>query len=324
MTTRPYSSRSGRSGFTLVELLVVITVIGLLVGMLVAAVIPVITRARETAIQFEMKQIEQSIENFRNDHGFYPPTWNAIEVVDNPVASANNLLRYINRIAPNNREGAGAPGSRPVDDWWAEVGVNIDSIDGEDLVFWLSGLSKNLQFPLTNGTGTPNAYEDGTFERQRFYEFEGSQLEITGKVAGYNQAAGSQSPWLYVDSANYAPGGAYHILDTRSGMPVERYENPNTFQLFCGGIDKMRGDAVDGDDMPFVANPRQWGVLASGSGFESVTNLIDRNPEERDSDDDGFEQYAAQSLATSDNICNFCEGRLELLTNGSRESLTTQ
>ena len=82
----------------------------------------------------------------------------------------------------------------------------------------------------------------------------------------------------------------------------------------------MLGDAVDASDDPILTNPRRWGVLASGSGFESVTNLIDRNPEGLDPDDQRFEEYSVQSLATSDNICNFCEGRLELLTNGSRES----
>ena len=82
----------------------------------------------------------------------------------------------------------------------------------------------------------------------------------------------------------------------------------------------MRGDAVDGSGDPFLANPRRWGVLASGSGYESVTMLIDRNPEGLDTDDEGV----VQSLATSDNICNFCNGRLELLTTGSVETLTTQ
>ena len=342
MTTRPKSSRSERSGFTLVELMVVITVIGLLVGMLVAAVIPVMRTARQAAMQFEMKQIEQSIENFRNDYGFYPPTWNAI--TNNPDGTARSdaeaataLLRYINRIAPNNREGAGTPGSRPVDAWWMAVGMNISAARGEDLVFWLSGLSKNLQFPLTN-TGSivpaqmPDAYPSSNqdarndFERQALYDFNGAQLILNGTVAGYDQAAGSESPWLYVDSANYGVLGAYHVLDMRDGTPPEGipvYENPNTFQLFCGGIDKMRGDAGGDDDDDFLENPRRWGVLVgTGSGIDALdpASLIDRNPDGDSADSQGV----AQSLATSDNICNFCEGPLDLLINGSRETLSTQ
>ena len=253
MTTRLSQSQSGRRGFTLVELLVVITVIGILVGMLVAAVIPVMRRAREAAIQFEMKQIEQSVENFRNDFGFYPPTWNAIAAGDD-VTSANNLLRFINSIAPNNREGVGAPGSRPVDTWWTTVGTHINPGNGEDLVFWLSGMSKNLQFPLTNTGSTaaadmPDAYPSSNtdarndFERQDYFEFDSGQLVPNGPgnvVAGYDQAAGADTPWLYVDSANYATGGAYHVLV--AGTPI--YENPSTFQLYCGGIDKDLGNSL--------------------------------------------------------------------------------
>ena len=332
MTALPNPSRSRRSGFTLVELLVVITVIGILVGLLTAAVIPVMRRAREAAIQFEMKQIEQSVENFRNDYGFYPPTWNVIDVGDD-TTSANNLLRFINRIAPNNREGVGAVGSRPVDIWWMTVGRNINAIDGEDLVFWLSGLSKNLQFPLTNTGSTvpaqmPDPYPSSNtdvrnnFERQDFYEFNRGQFietlidPATGlSVAGYDQAAGSNSPWLYIDSANYATNGAYHVLV--AGTP--RYENPNTFQLFCGGIDKDRGDSL--------GNPlaRQWAIQATaGTGYEGLNGFIDQNPEGLDPGADNFRQQVAPSLATTDNICNFCEGRLELLITGVRESQAIQ
>ena len=64
-----------RSGFTLTEIMVAITVMAILAGMLMAAVIPAMSAARRTAILMEMKQIEQSLENFKTHHGFYPPSW---------------------------------------------------------------------------------------------------------------------------------------------------------------------------------------------------------------------------------------------------------
>ena len=63
-----------RSGFTLTELMVAITVIAILAGMLMAAVIPAMSSARRTAILMEMKQIERSLGNFRTHHEFYPPS----------------------------------------------------------------------------------------------------------------------------------------------------------------------------------------------------------------------------------------------------------
>ncbi len=287
MTTRLNQSRSGHRGFTLVELLVVIAIIGILVGMLAVAVIPVFNRANEARIQVEMKQIELSIEQFRNDFGFYPPSWVGM--------TPQKLARYISRIAPNHREGNGTTG--PLKAWWDAVGMNIDPDDGDDLVFWLSGLSKNAQFPLTDdGASTPNAYHDGSFERHVFFEFKNSQLEIHGNVAHYNQAEGVESPWVYIDAANYVPQAAYHVLVGGN----ERYENPNTFQLYCAGLDKDLGPAS-----------KQWAIqLVPGSGYGGLTSLIDKgNPAGR---------------SASDNLCNFCDGRLELLTSGIRQSQAVQ
>ena len=122
-----------RSGFTLTELMVAITVIAILAGMLMAAVIPAMSSARRTAILMEMKQIEQSLENFKTHHGFYPPSWVRISNSPNPPTA---LLKYINRLAPNNREGEVVSGTnRRIDLWWQNVGENIDHASGQDLVF---------------------------------------------------------------------------------------------------------------------------------------------------------------------------------------------
>ncbi|MFT7631544.1 MAG: prepilin-type N-terminal cleavage/methylation domain-containing protein, partial [Mariniblastus sp.] len=221
ITPRHHRPRSGasRSGFTLVELLVAITVIGILVGMLLTAVIPVLTRAKETKILMEMKQIEQSIENFKNQNGFYPPSWVNIRLdragnLNDPLECADELLRYINGFAKNNREGVGVRGSRPIDAWWTSVGSKIDHRRGQDLVFWLSGLCKNKQFPLSNGNGF--AFNGDNVERDVFYEFKDQQLVKVeypadmASVAGYDQQASSDAPFLYIDNDSYnIPGTTF-------------------------------------------------------------------------------------------------------------------
>jgi prepilin-type N-terminal cleavage/methylation domain-containing protein len=295
------------SGFTLVELLVAMTVVAILVGMLAAAIIPVMSSAKRTAILMEMKQIEQSIENFKNHYGFYPPSFVNIRTNDldgsanNDIQCANELLRYLKVISPNNREGVGAPGSRPIDLWWANVGTNINYGEGQDLVFWLSALSKNKQYPLTgNGTSWPNAYDDQTIERDVFYEFKSAQLEIDGAAATYMQEADVIAPFLYIDAKSYGsqpgPGGydGYYVRnEVNASNPFNSYENPQSFQLISWGLDKL---PFDPDNPP--ALPTRW-ALQDASGLQVLL---------------ATDKYA------SDNLCNFCDGMLERYLTGTFES----
>ncbi len=244
-----YSHQSTRQAFTLVEILVTITVIGILVGMLAVGVVPAWKRAKEAKIQFEMKQMELSIENFKNHYGFYPPSWVRITNAggNTPAESVATLLRFLNRISPNHQETSFIPSTstRRIDAWWDEVGQNIDYGDGDDLVFWLSGLSKNKQFPLTNGAlvgDMPNAYDDLTIERDAFYEFKSGQLDIHDKVAHYLQQQGKESSFLYIDSASYGVDTSGSYDGYLSGTT---YINPKTFQLITLGLDELSNPAGD-------------------------------------------------------------------------------
>ena len=73
MTAYLRRPRQIRSAFTVVELLVVITVIAILTAILVPVVGSAYKRANEFAIQNEMSQLDQAIEQFKIKYGFYPP-----------------------------------------------------------------------------------------------------------------------------------------------------------------------------------------------------------------------------------------------------------
>lgn len=65
-----------RAGFTLVELLAVIGILGLLMGILALTVTSVHIRTRVQKSQFVISQLAGAIRIFHNERGEYPPSYN--------------------------------------------------------------------------------------------------------------------------------------------------------------------------------------------------------------------------------------------------------
>jgi prepilin-type N-terminal cleavage/methylation domain-containing protein len=63
-----------KRGFTVVEILTVITIIAILVGVLLPAITKVKTMTRETQQKSQLNTISLAISAFRNDFGDYPPS----------------------------------------------------------------------------------------------------------------------------------------------------------------------------------------------------------------------------------------------------------
>jgi len=64
--------RLNTSGFTIVELLIVIVVIGILASVSVVAYNGINTRAKLTAMKTDFKSIQTALELYKADHGHYP------------------------------------------------------------------------------------------------------------------------------------------------------------------------------------------------------------------------------------------------------------
>ena len=66
------SNRGDRRGFSLVELMVVIVIIGLLAGVATVAVRGYLIRGRQGAARMEIANIMQGLETYYAIHGRYP------------------------------------------------------------------------------------------------------------------------------------------------------------------------------------------------------------------------------------------------------------
>jgi len=71
---RNAAARDGRAGFTLLELMVVIVILGLLAALVVPKLIGQSEKAKQTAARVQIRSLEQTLQLFKLDNGFYPTT----------------------------------------------------------------------------------------------------------------------------------------------------------------------------------------------------------------------------------------------------------
>ena len=86
--------RRSRSGFTLVELMVVIVIIGLLATIVAINVLPSQDRAMVQKAHADISTLEQAIETYRLDNIVFPTDQQGLEALRRPPAGLAQPERY--------------------------------------------------------------------------------------------------------------------------------------------------------------------------------------------------------------------------------------
>lgn len=95
-------------GFTLIEVMVVVIILGLLVAIVAPRMVGQSDEARVISARVQIKNFETALKLFRNDNGFYPSTEQGLEA----LVSAPS----VGRSSKNYRKG-GYMDKLPVDPW---------------------------------------------------------------------------------------------------------------------------------------------------------------------------------------------------------------
>ncbi len=194
-------------GFTLVELLVVISIVALLAAALVPAVFKSIEKAKTARIGIELASIESALERYKQEMGEFPPDFSELAectTTDSRVQAAMAIINgHMARKYRRRNITLTSLGDWPVDSNGnfhpnaLQVLAELNPTNA--LAFWLHGFSDDPARPLF-GAGT----------RQPFFEFDQARLAEGVAVNAFRNDSGVAVP--YVMTATYAPQG---VLDAR-------------------------------------------------------------------------------------------------------------
>jgi general secretion pathway protein G len=94
----PIENRKSKieNGFTLVEMLLVITIIGILAAMVIPKMVGRSEQARKTAVQADISSIKTALDAFEVDNGYYPK--NLQDLLQQPSNAKNWRGPYLDKF----------------------------------------------------------------------------------------------------------------------------------------------------------------------------------------------------------------------------------
>lgn len=292
VTRQPASRR--RAGFTLIELMIVISIIVILIAILIPAVNAVANSARIAAAKTDMASIEAGIATFETEFGQQPPSYISFVMTGTPPSLPAATKATLRKMFPQiNFAGITTSLTQA-----GLAGKELKS--SEALVFFLGGVRKRVD---TDGDGTKETItnelvgfsknpsnpfaQPGAATSTRlgpFTEFDIARLVDIGGSAGVleyvDKLPGQTMPFIYVSTARTGtyiagdggvpawtpPGGGTAIPWEPYQTSASSYYNPSTYQLISPGWDGDYGHGGWLDDPAFTSNTQD---------NDNITNFAD-------------------------------------------------
>jgi prepilin-type N-terminal cleavage/methylation domain-containing protein len=264
-------AKGNRLGFTLVELMVVITIIVVLVAILVPTVIRALAKGPETVARVEIAQFETALEAFKTRFGvdYVPSRIRLCKLLGSYSTSTSQLdkdsVAYIHRLFPRLDLTSTGKWSTTGINWNPNSTTGNDVLEGHQcLVFFLGGIPALGTPKGVTGFGSdPTDPSSATNDRiGPFYDFSDPRLTLVSTAVYYSY----NDPWgtpyaFYGKEKPYANSFNLYLSDTtvktddnislatlglggpyqqNSSAPI-RYFKGDSFQIISAGADKQFG-----------------------------------------------------------------------------------
>jgi prepilin-type N-terminal cleavage/methylation domain-containing protein len=304
-----------RAAFTLVERLVVITIIGVLVALITTAAIGALKRGRETQIKSEINQLDVAFNETKNKTTALPPNCQT-DGTSGPIEETtvfNDLKRYLSTAFPRHRESDDLirvlVGINPQNT--ANFPMPPNPLPGgmsaaEAIPFWTGTFSSDPKFPISGEGGPAYAIQSiGNAQNasldpiaSRTWAFDKTRLgprdddkyfnASEGRFIEYQVTINGQAQFRRINFWKYYPNKSdqpYVYFDVSRYEPEARYDPAAAADLHVHAFKKKADSGSAGTPIQFM----------NAGGFQ-----IFHCGDDGEWGEEEFERMSAHDIASND------------------------